>query len=74
MPWQADFFDCANNWWPAQRPNQVRKSKTVPDVVQWADGLGSKMDMVNLWHELGILVKDSAADVYYEDERNLPRP
>lgn len=74
LPWQADFRDCANNWWPAQRPNQVRKSATVAAVVQWDDGIGSHIDMVNLWHELGVVVKDPSADVYFEDERNLARP
>ncbi|MES0151777.1 LodA/GoxA family CTQ-dependent oxidase [Mesorhizobium sp. M0012] len=22
-PWQADFFECAYHWWPAQRPDEV---------------------------------------------------
>ena len=29
IPWQADFLKCGNNWWPAQRPNQVRPSATA---------------------------------------------
>ncbi len=24
VPWQADFNDCGFNWWPSQRPNNVR--------------------------------------------------
>jgi hypothetical protein len=74
VPWQADFYKCNNNWWPAQRPNQVRRSATAADVVQWTEGIGSHMVMVKLWHELGVVVKDPAADVYFEDERNLVRP
>lgn len=23
LPWQADFFECKDNWWPAQRPDAV---------------------------------------------------
>jgi len=23
LPWQADFFECQNDWWPAQRPDEV---------------------------------------------------
>jgi hypothetical protein len=73
-PWQADFNECGNNWWPAQRPNQVRLSASVADFVEWKSGVGDDLDMVQKWHELGIVVKDPNADVYFEDERNLPRP
>jgi L-Lysine epsilon oxidase N-terminal/L-lysine epsilon oxidase C-terminal domain len=23
LPWQADFFECREHWWPAQRPDEV---------------------------------------------------
>lgn len=23
LPWQADFFECQEHWWPAQRPDEV---------------------------------------------------
>jgi len=23
LPWQADFYECNTNWWPAQRPDSV---------------------------------------------------
>lgn len=23
IPWQADFFECREHWWPAQRPDEV---------------------------------------------------
>jgi L-Lysine epsilon oxidase N-terminal/L-lysine epsilon oxidase C-terminal domain len=72
LPWQADFNQCANNWWPAQRPNQVRKSASS-DYANWDDGVGGDMGMVQQWHELGVVVKDPNADNYFEDERNLPR-
>jgi hypothetical protein len=72
-PWQADFYQCANNWWPAQRPNQVRKSADSTDYVEWDFGVGDDTGMVQKWHDLGIVVKDPNADVYFENERNLPR-
>ena len=70
-PWQADFYECSNNWWPAQRPNQVRRSATG-NYVNWADNITNDMDMVQKWHDLGIVVKDPIADDYFEDERLLP--
>jgi hypothetical protein len=70
-PWQADFFQCANNWWPAQRPNQVKRSATG-DYVNWDDSIGDDMGMVQKWHDLGIVVKDPSAENYFEDERILP--
>jgi hypothetical protein len=76
-PWQADFHQCADNWWPAQRPNQVRRSATSGDYVEWDFGIGGDMDMVKNWHELGIVKAADPNDpntIYFEDERNLPRP
>jgi len=23
LPWQADFYECRTNWWPAQRPDDI---------------------------------------------------
>jgi hypothetical protein len=23
VPWQADFFECQEHWWPSQRPDVV---------------------------------------------------
>ncbi|MEK6406626.1 MAG: LodA/GoxA family CTQ-dependent oxidase [Acidobacteriota bacterium] len=23
LPWQADFFECREHWWPAQRPDEI---------------------------------------------------
>jgi hypothetical protein len=73
-PWQADFNQCADNWWPAQRPNQVRPSAASQDYAAWDQGVGDDMGMVQKWHELGVVGKDPNADAYFEDERNLPRP
>jgi hypothetical protein len=74
VPWQADFNDCGNNWWPAQRPNQVRPSAASDDRANWDDGVGGEFGMVQKWHDLGIVVQEKGADRFYEAERNLPRP
>jgi hypothetical protein len=73
-PWQADFNQCGNNWWPAQRPNQVRRSAASGDYVEWNFGVGDDLGMVQKWQDLGVVVKDPKADVYFEDERKMPRP
>ena len=70
-PWQADFYECGHNWWPAQRPNQVRTSLANADYHEWDDGINADMGMVQGWHELGIVKYDSPSGVYFEDERNL---
>jgi len=72
-PWQADFNQCGENWWPAQRPNQVRLSATANTYADWDFGIADDMGMVQNWHELGVVIKDPMTDTYFEAERNLPR-
>ena len=63
VPWQADFKDCGQGWWPAQRPNWVlknnRRESWVPD---W-----NRQDMVDNWYKLGFILKDG--DQYVDKER-----
>jgi hypothetical protein len=73
VPWQADFRDCSiedgADWWPGQRPNEVRRAgdkrlhKWTPD---W-----EPIDMVKNWAQLGFVVtKATAGKVeFVEDER-----
>jgi hypothetical protein len=81
-PWQADFNDCGDNWWPAQRPNQVRLLANSPAYDQWARKVttvngatvGGHMGMVMNWSRLGVVVpgKDPVGNaVNFEDERTL---
>ena len=37
LPWQADFADCADNWWPSQRPVNVTKQDGTQ--AEWARGI-----------------------------------
>jgi hypothetical protein len=62
LPWQADFYACADNWWPVPRPNYVTRGG-VPNVG-WTTGLvGSYQDMVDKWHQLGFVVRQGAVHV-----------
>lgn len=59
LPWQADFLDCAEEWWPVARPDNVipEDSNSFDDLSErkeWArkpDGtvykLNNYIDMVN---------------------------
>ena len=33
-PWQADFYECNTNWWPAQRPDCVLTSESLQEIQQ----------------------------------------
>ncbi len=42
LPWQADFWDCRDGWWPAQRPDDVRRFSGVRQIgCQWHRGATS---------------------------------
>ncbi|MFM0557910.1 LodA/GoxA family CTQ-dependent oxidase [Paraburkholderia sediminicola] len=65
LPWQADFTDCAQNWWPVPRPNQVIRNGTPGQ--DWLGGIvGSLDDMVNKWSQLGFVVSQGAQHVETE--------
>jgi L-Lysine epsilon oxidase N-terminal/L-lysine epsilon oxidase C-terminal domain len=34
IPWQADFFECRQDWWPAQRPDDVLTLANFEEVRQ----------------------------------------
>jgi hypothetical protein len=68
LPWQADFLKCRNGWWPAQRPDEVFTSSGSPQVEWDRDKISNHKDMVERWHELGIVVQSDGQ--YIEDERN----
>jgi hypothetical protein len=65
LPWQADFSDCAQNWWPVPRPNQVTRSGTSNQG--WTDGVvGSLDDMVQKWNQLGFVVRQGSQHIEAE--------
>ena len=80
VPWQADFLSCSFDdqfelgWWPAQRPDKIRVDRDdLRRVKRWQRGIESWLDMVEHWHELGIVVPDAAAG-FVESERVRPEP
>jgi hypothetical protein len=39
VPWQADFYDCKNNWWPAARPDDVISQEVFEEANKaWRPG------------------------------------
>lgn len=80
IPWQADFFDCAYEeskdgdrglfWWPMHRPNDVFPIGGGPqkEWIRDEDGINSRYDFVQKWHNLGFIIQQD--DQYVETERN----
>jgi hypothetical protein len=60
LPWQNDFFQCADNWWPVPRPNSVIR-KGVANQSFTAGVVDSAEDMVDFWHRLGFILSDVGA-------------
>jgi hypothetical protein len=74
LPWQADFADCGDYWWPSQRPDEV--TTKAGEQLPWARGVvGTRMNqhlaMVASWSQLGFVVFDPATGKIVEDERTL---
>jgi len=56
LPWQADFNDCGQNWWPVPRPEQVTRQGTINQ--EWTAGVvNGADDMVSKWNQLGFVVR-----------------
>ena len=77
LPWQADFADCRDVWWPSQRPNEVKTKTGKP--VMWERGIvgtrrNAHLNMVDSWSRLGFVVRDAASDKFVEVDRTLPEP
>lgn len=74
LPWQADFADCSDSWWPSQRPDDVTtKNGGTPE--RWDRKIVSTtgnahLNMVAFWSKLGFVVRD-ATGKFVEDERTL---
>ena len=74
LPWQADFADCSNYWWPSQRPDDV--TLKAGDKVRWDRGItdltsNRHLNMVDFWSELGFVIFDKDTGKFIEDERTL---
>jgi L-Lysine epsilon oxidase N-terminal/L-lysine epsilon oxidase C-terminal domain len=74
LPWQADFADCQNFWWPSQRPDDVITKDG--SRVRWDRGVAETtmnrhLTMVTSWSKLGFVVLDKGTGKFVEDERTL---
>jgi hypothetical protein len=73
VPWQADFNDCnieeGADWWPGQRPNEVRRGQERD--AEWVPPDWEHIDMVKKWSQLGFVVPKTVEDKveYVEEER-----
>jgi hypothetical protein len=59
LPWQADFYDCKDNWWPAARPDDVIPQKVFEEANKaWRPGqppLSEGLEGRVKWHRgLGV--------------------
>ena len=81
LPWQADFNDCRDDWWPSQRPNDVfAAANHVPNLpANWQEGVGgsggakNRLDMVKNYWKLGFVVPDGNGNLT-EAERDASLP
>jgi L-Lysine epsilon oxidase N-terminal/L-lysine epsilon oxidase C-terminal domain len=76
LPWQADFADCGDFWWPSQRPDDIVTEGGEEE--RWDRGIRGTMQnahlsMVERWSLLGIVTRD-AAGKFVERERELRDP
>jgi hypothetical protein len=75
LPWQADFADCSDYWWPSQRPVNVTTAQGAQE--NWDRGIAVTNDqarhlnMVSNWMKLGFVVRDEATGKFVETERTL---
>jgi hypothetical protein len=72
VPWQADFNDCGLNWWPSQRPNDVRVDASATNQIPWARGVTTHLGMVHNFSKLAFITaqRDAAGTVVFaEDQR-----
>jgi hypothetical protein len=73
LPWQADFLDCNDVWWPVQRPNEVIRNGRplqwwVPAAWRPNEDYSDYSAMVNGWWELGFVVTQDNGATFVEDE------
>jgi hypothetical protein len=73
LPWQADFLDCNDVWWPVQRPNEVTRNGKplqwwVPVAWRPNEDYSDYSAIVTGWWELGFIVTKDNGTTFVEDE------
>jgi hypothetical protein len=56
LPWQADYQNCGDQWWPVPRPNQVVQPGTNARLP-WDRDVNDFLTMATAWHTLGFVVR-----------------
>jgi hypothetical protein len=47
LPWQADFWECQQHWWPAQRPDDVITDEDFNEIFnKFTQDVGNNYEMV----------------------------
>jgi hypothetical protein len=69
LPWQADYADCSDFWWPSQRPVRVTKQDGTAD--RWDRGINGvvrdgHLNMVDFWSKLAFVLRDAASGSFAE--------
>lgn len=72
LPWHADFYSCDNNWWPVARPNQVLSAEGT-GYAEWIRGIATLTQMVNNWHHLGFVRRESEQRIVERERTEPPR-
>lgn len=77
-PWQADFWKCRSQWWPAQRPDEVVTHSAPLTREAWARNVTSGVSPTDFhggmavnWHRLGIVVPAGPMQVETERDPSL---
>ena len=74
LPWQADFEDCGESWWPSQRPVHVT-TKAGASGKAWSRGIDHPNEdtrhknMVAFWSHLAFIVRDEKTGTFSEQDR-----
>lgn len=73
LPWQADFLDCIDAWWPVQRPYRVMRGGQperpwVPPEWKESADTPEFTQMVQHWARLGLIVSLDGGATYVEVE------
>ncbi|MBK6478311.1 MAG: LodA/GoxA family CTQ-dependent oxidase [Saprospiraceae bacterium] len=76
LPWQADFWECQQHWWPAQRPDDVIPNAEFESIFnKFTEDVGDNYEKVLFQRERwdrGIGIKSRPSDEYIQN-RILPK-
>jgi len=79
LPWQTDFLACRQGWWPANRPDRVKKRDPANPSqfvdTDWEfDGISGESFTEGDWVRMAFVVQDSDAFVESELDEGALEP